>query len=521
MSLIDSTSEARAIGVGAKNEVFIFSGQNVQSKILIAAQYDPGKTLVIDNDPIRILSANDLGDKAGFGFPAHRIAIELFKGTNGAGEIWWSPQADPGGVVADGEIAWTGPATASGVISLRIANELYEVAVPDTTDIEAISDAFVALINADPNTPVIASKTAVTFETVLTAKSIGAHGLDITITLSANTSIGEALPTGVTGTITDMLNGTLFADIDDTLAGMGTAGTDDVNEKGFTQLIHNNGLDTDTMDKIFAYVGSANDFTGCWSKLVGRPFVSLTGDTTPDAAGLTALSVITDARLTNQAVGILAAPDEDEIPYEISALAAGIIGKIHQAAPAVNYSEQVLSGVGGRSVSAERWTNNYSSGRDFAVKNGISPTRVKSTQVFLQNVVTMYRPASVPTASNGWKSYVSFFVQLNIITNLRLLFEGEAYKGFFIVKDKSLVTNFEASKKARDLNDVITDLNNFIDGYLTEEGLIFDAEFAKANSTVTLRAAGNGFDIVLKDFESGEGQIINIEQTFDKNIAAA
>lgn len=519
MSVIDSTSRARAIGVGAKNQVFSFTGQNLESKILVAAQYDPTKTDVVDDEPVLILNEFDIGDKAGFGFPAHRIIKKLLIGTQGAGSIYWSPQADPAtAVAAYGQIAWTTVPTANGTISLRITNELYEIGVSTGDTIETISNAVADKVNADPDTPVIATVTAGTFETVFTAKSKGAHGNFITITLSA--AQGEALPASLTGTITDMANGTLYPDIDDTLEGMGTSGSDDVNEQGFTQLIHNNGLDTDTIDKIQAYVGSANDFTGCWSKLVGRPFVCLTGDTVAGSAGLTALKVITDARLTTQACGILSAPDEDEIPFEISAQAAGIIGRMHQEDPAQNYSKQILTGIGGRSISANRWTRDYTSGRDYAVKQGISPTWVKSTQIYLQNVVTMYRPNTIPTASNGWSSFRSFFVQLNIIYNLRLLYEGDAYAGKSIVKDKSAVTDNDARNNVVDLNDVQTSLNNFIDSYLVKKGLIYDGDYAKANSTITLRSLGNGFDIELKDYESGELQIMNITHLFDKNIAA-
>jgi phage tail sheath gpL-like len=523
MSVIDDTSLAFARGVGAINQTFSFSGQNVESKILVAAPYDPLKTTVVDDVPVLILNEADAGDKAGYGWPAHRLLKAVLKGTNGAGSVYWSPQADAGGaVVADGEIAWTGTTSAAGTIYLRIANELYAINIPSNSTIEETSDAVVAFVNAVADCPVVATKTAVTFETVLTAKAKGAFGNDISITLSADQrkSPAEALPAGLSAVITDMANGVGLPDIADTLTGMGIDGTDDVNEQGFTHLIHMNGIDTTTMDAIQAYVGSANDFTGCWSKLVNRPFVSLTCDTTPGSAGLTALLVITDARLTNQAVGILGVPDEDEIPSEIAGLAAGIIGRIHQNAPVQNYSEQVLSGIGKRSTSANRWTNDYSAGRDFAVKNGISPTDVINTEVQLQNVITMYRPATIPTASNGWSSFVSFFKELNITRNFKLLYSGAAYKGANIVANKALVTNGAAAAVTVDIDDVWGDLVGFIDNYLVPNGLIFDGNFAKANSTVAIRVPGNGFDVQLRDYESGELQIMNLEQIFDKNIAA-
>lgn len=520
-STIDQDSQAFARGSTAKNEAFVFTGKNVQSKILIAAPYNPAKTAVVDNTPVRIFNAADMGSKAGFGWPAHRMAIKVFKGNNNQGEVYWSPQADAGGaVVADAEIAWTGTTTAAGHVFLRISNELYKIPIVSGSTPEVTSDAVVAFVNAIANTPVVAAKTAVTFETTLTMKSKGAFGNDVLTTISADQTVSpaEALPAGLTAVIVQMVNGVGLPDIADTLTGMGLDGTDDVNEQSFTQLVHMNGLDTTTIDAINDYVGSANDKTGCWSALVGRPFLCLTGDTTVGTAGLTALKVITDARLSNQSCGILAAPDEDEHPQEIAAQAVGEIGQSHQFSPAKNYSETVLSGIGGRSVSANRWTNDYTSGRDEAVKSGISPTDVTNKQVLLQNVVTMYRPDSIPTASNGWSSYRSFFVELNILVNGKVLFSGPDYKGFYITADKSLVTNTQAAENARDLDDVRNDMNSFIDNYLVPNGLIYDGDFAKENSSVALRSGSNGFVVIFKYQESGEGQIITTEQIFDKNI---
>lgn len=516
MSVIDSTSEAYGVGVGAKIESFGIASENVQSNILVAAQYDPLKTTVVDDVPQLILNEADAGDKIGFGYPGHRLIAAALKGTNGAGSVYWAPQADPGGAVAAiGEIAWSGSVAASGTISLRIANFLFSVGVAKSATLEAVSDAVVAAVNADPDTPVVATKTAVTFETVFTAKSKNAAGDLIAITLSALQ--GEALPTSLVGAITAMTGGVGVPLIQDTLDAMGL--NDDVNELNFTALVHNNGLDTTTIDAISAYVGDGNEFVGTYSKLVGRPFVSLQGDTTVGSAGLIALKVITDARLSDRANGILGAPDEDEIPSEIAAYATGIIGRIGQADPSKNYSGQILSGIGGRSTSANRWTNDYSSGRDFAVKNGISPTDVISAELFLQNVITFFRPANIPTASNGFKSFRSFWITRNILNTNRLTYEGPKYQGYSITSDKSLVTDFEAAQNARDLDDVRTTLNNLIDFYVSK-GWIFDGDFAKKNSTVAIRSLGNGFDINLKYQETGEGQVMNIQQTFDKNIAA-
>lgn len=515
MSVIDSTSKAAAVGVGAKIVPFGTTGGNVIMKVNQIATYDPLKTSVVDEVAVQIFSAADSGDKFGFGWPLHRLAIAHFKGSNGAGELWQTPQSEVG-TASDGEIAWTGTTTSAGSIYLRIANELYNIAIPTAATIEIISDAVVAFVNAVADTPVVAAKTATTFETTFTSKAKGLEQDNISITLNADTDAGETLPAGISGAvITDMTNGAGTPDIQDALDGMGTG--DDANQNNFSFVGHGYGLVTAELDKIGLYVGLGNGFTGCYSKLVNRPFRSINVDIDPGSSALTALLVITDARLSDRANTIIGMPDEDEIPTELAAEATGIIARMAQAVPGENYTGQSLQGVGKRSTSANRWTKNYSE-RDTAVKSGVSPTRVIAGQLYLQNVITFFRPANIPEDSNGYRSVVAFAVEKNITNDLEATFESESWQGISIVSDSSLVTDFDAQKKTRDVNDVIAEVNNratFHEGM----GWVYSASFVQKNSTVALRSGGTGFDTNYKHQLPGEAQIYNIQSSFDTNIS--
>jgi phage tail sheath gpL-like len=515
MSIIDSTSEAAAVGVGVDNVQFAIAAQNVPAKIAVTATYDPLKTSVVDEVPVRLLNEADAGDRFGFGWPLHGLIKKIFEGSNGAAEVWAIPQSETG-TASDGEIAWTGTTSAAGTVPLRIGGELYSVSIPTGSTIEETSDLVVAFVNAVADTPVIAAKTAVTFETTFTSKAKGIEQDNIIISLAAGDD--ESLPTGLAGVITPMSNGAGTPDIQGALNGMGTG--DEANQKFFTDLVHGYGIDTGTLDKVSAYVGLGNTLTGLYSKLIGRPFTSLSCDTDPGSAALAALIVITDARKTDRANGILGAPDEEIIPTELAALATGIIAATAQNNPAEMYTGKVLTGAGGLSVSAQRWTKDYSSGRDAAVKAGISPTKVvDGTTLLMQNIVTFYRPSNVPISSNGYKSFRSIKIIQNMLFNLRLVFESEAWQGISIVADSSKVTDPVASLKARDVLDVVTELNNFSD--LAEgKSWIFDAAFSKENSTVAIRTLSNGFDINYKWKMSGEAQIYSITQQFDTNISS-
>lgn len=509
----DANSEAVAVLVGVENVQLTQASDNLPAKVNIIATYDPGKTSVVDEVPVQIINAEDAGTRFGFGWPVHRLAIQVFAGSQGSGEVWVTPQTETG-TAADGEIAWTGTTTAAGTIFLRIGFELYAIPIAITQTIEQISDAVVAFVNAVTNTPVIAAKTAVTFETTFTSKAKGLEQDNIPITL--NYGIDEELPAGITGAvITDMTNGAGTPDIDDALNGTGIG--DGANAKFFTDMVHGYGLDTATLDKVSAYVGLGNVFVGTYKQIVSRPFTSINVDIDPGSAALTALIAITDARLTDRGNLIYGVPTSTSIPTEIAALITGTVARIAQGNPPQTYKNQVLQGVD-PGVSTDRWTDDYDTGRDLAAKKGISPTFVVSSEVRLQNSITLYRPTNVPPASNGYKNLTSIKKLANMMFHTRRTFEGSAYDGIYIVNDVANVTDNTAKQKAMDVLTVKTDVNNLAT-FFEGKALIFDADFMQANSTVVIRAASNGFDIVMVFKLSAEGNILSITQRFDANIA--
>jgi phage tail sheath gpL-like len=516
-STITSSSRATAVGVGNKNLVFVLGGGNLKRKVNVVATYDPLKTSVNDEVPVEILSEADAGNRFGFGFPMHKIIEQAFAG--GATTVYATPQSEAGGAVASqGDITWTGTTTKAGTIYLRIGGKLYPVQVASGSGPEAISDAIVAFVNAIADVQVTVATTAITFETVFTAKGKGPEGDNITLTL--NELDGEEFPAGiVSGVIQDMgvvVAGSGLPDIQDALDGMGTG--DDANELRFTHLVHGYGLDTTTADKVSAYVGEGNDFVGCYGKLVNRPFVCVNVDTAAGSAGYTALKAITDARLEDRANIFLGCPGEKAVPTEMAGFAAGKAAIKAEINPAENIAKQIFQREG-KSVSTDRWTKNYSTGRDAAVNAGISPTRVRNETLYFQNLVTTYRPTSIPTASNAFSSARN----INIITDfgafIESVFDSEDWTGITIVKDKAKVTDSAASLKARDESDVQTQINAIID-FGVSKGWIYDGDWAKENSTFAIRSLSNGFDILINWQLPGESQVYNVQSGFDINIAA-
>lgn len=143
------------------------------------------------------------------GGPGSMLALMLarYRQQDPFGEVWLMPLADDGSAVAaTGSVAIAGTATAAGTLTLYIAGQIVRQGVTSGMAAAALATALAATINAATNLPVTA--TAATSTVTITAKNKGACGNDILIVPNyGGTRAGEALPAGITLTITAMASG--------------------------------------------------------------------------------------------------------------------------------------------------------------------------------------------------------------------------------------------------------------------------------------------------------------------------
>ena len=523
---LDANSLANAVGAAVRNTQFQSQAEVLQRRIGIVATYDPAILTVIDEVPVLVLSAEDVGAKFGFGFMAYRLAREAFRGSQNI-PTYIIPQSEAGGaVVADGSTDFTVTTVVAGTIYLYIAGDRIAVDIPAeiatvATTADDIATLIVAAIAAgDPGLPVTTAVDGVTTSQVnYTGKSKGPYGNDITIEF--NLGAGEELPGGVSVVTVAMASGVgvpIMADALDN--GLGTG--DIANELGITDFTHGYGQDATTLSAISAYVGEGNTFTGLYAKTVARPFRALTGDTEAGSGALTALIAVTDARKTDRANGILAVPGSASHPSEIAAQAIGHLARINNQLAEQSYTDTILAGVW-PGPQADQWTADYDD-RDLAVKSGISPSHIKNGAVVLQNMVTFYRPDSVPVSSNGYRSMRNISITQNVLNAVRLNFEQEKWQGISIVSDVNRVGNATSKTKARDTSSVLDDLVALALSF-EDRAWIFSSSFTidalQDAGSVTIRAGGTGFDSLLKLIYSGEGGILDNIVEFDTSIAAA
>ena len=175
-------------------------------------------------DPTLIISADHARSLAGAGSALGRQAQRWFQ-NNSSVPLYALAAAQTAFTAAAGDIEWGGPATESGVIPLYIGARPVRVVISAGDDEEAIALAVRDTINADPTLGVTATIVTATAPetTVITAAQAGLLGvLRIDVALAGLTG-GEAMPGGVTATITQMTGGAGSPNVATMLAGLGDA----------------------------------------------------------------------------------------------------------------------------------------------------------------------------------------------------------------------------------------------------------------------------------------------------------
>ncbi len=510
---LDAASRAFAVGAGVKNVVFQPGADILPRKVGIIGTYDPAKTLVVDEVPVLITSPEDAGDKFGFGFMIHRLAVQLYKSGWG-GPVYVIPQTETSAQSA-GDVTFTASGLIAGTVFMYIAGIPVPFDVVTGGDSDSVAAAAAAAITALKELPVTAAETAALVD--ITAKSEGLWGDDISITF--NRRPGEAFPVGLTSAvITDMTAGAGTPDIADALNGLGTG--DNANELNLTDIVHGYGVVTAVLDAILAYGGAGDAFIGLYAKTTARPFRVLTGDVAAGSGGLSAVIALGDGRKTDRINGIISVPDSANHLAEIAAQVIGHMARINN-----NRAEEHYLGINLIDIdpgdTADRWTSDFDN-RNIAVTAGVGTTLVKNGVVTLQNLMTFYHPDSVPVSSNGYASMRNISILQNILNSIKTTFSASKWQGISIVADTQKVTNIVDRQQARDVDSVIDELVALAVAF-EGRAWIFQAAFTidglKVAGAVSIRTGTNGFDTVIPVILSGEGGIFNNEVEFDVSTA--
>jgi len=464
--------------------------------IAIFATFDPAKTEVVNDVPVRVFTDVEAGEKFGFGFPAHLAARQVLR-YSGIVPVFIFPIDEAGGAVAgDGSflvVADTG-ASSSGTISLYIGGQRIPVTIASGTAATDIETAITAAINAAVNLPVTALVDGTEVDqSNITSKYQGAIAQDITLAVNLTEAEKDATPGGVSLTITALTSGAGVPTITTALTNM--------SDDWYTYVVNTMGIDTDIMDDF-----AAENEDNKWDTLVNHFFRAFYGS----VDDLSTITTITDARTLDRTNGAITSPGGYMLPLELAALGVGQMAARNQNNPAQPYTGLLLDGLV-PATSAGQWT--YAQ-RDSAVKAGCSTTILEDGVIKLEDIVMHYHKEGEEPPAYRWAVDIAKLAEWAY--NVNLVFTGDNWRGKILVDDTDIVNNPDARRP----RDATAEIFKLADG-ASFAAIITRPTFTKENTASSIDVANpNRLNITTLIVLSGATRIISLTTNFGFNFGA-
>ena len=461
--------------------------------IAIFATYDPAKTAVVANQPVRVFTGVEAGEKFGFGFPAHLAARQTLR-KSGIVPVFIFPIAEAGGAVAgDGDITVTGTASSTGTISIYIGGQKISVVVPSGTVLADAATLINSAINANINLPVTASITT-PGQVDIESKYQGAIAQDIQININLTEAEKDATPGTTALAVTDLTSG---AGVPTITTALGYMGTD-----WYTYVVNGFGIDTDVMAE-FATFNEDNR----WDTLVNKFFRAFYGS----VDNLATITAITDALPLDRTNGAITSPAGYMLPLELAALAVGQMAARNQDNPALNYSGLTLDGLV-PALSSGQWT--YTE-RNSAVEAGTSTTIVEDGVIKLEDVCMHYHKTGEDPPAYRFAVVIAKLAEWAY--NVDLVYTSSKYRPSILIDDTDVgVTNPKAIRP----KDALADIFKLADA-ANANALITKPQTTKDNSTAGIDSTNpDRLNITTLIVVSGNGRIISLTTNFGFNFGA-
>lgn len=190
---VDANARASQIFIELRGVRRSIAGSLVPPIGLFPGQYDQSLVAgITDFVPVQVFTADEVGEKAGFGFEAHRQALWLFGLLGGFYEnMWWVPIPEPAAaVVAADDIVFATDTTSSGTYFFSIGGDLISFGVPSGATPTEVGALLVTAITANLNGLVTAANVAGTV--TLTSKTLGVNGNEIKLVFNPGGVVQES-----------------------------------------------------------------------------------------------------------------------------------------------------------------------------------------------------------------------------------------------------------------------------------------------------------------------------------------
>ncbi len=202
----------------------------------LVGQYDPLKTSVVDYEPVRVLSSDDVGNKFGFGSHIHRQAVKLPPSVYlQGGGIYAFPIPEEAGTAATANITIVGTATSAGTIFFSLGGVKVQIGVAIGDDQTVVANNLDTAVAAERDIAVLAPNTLGVC--AVTAKFKGTAGNQILLKVNPGGEVQELQnPAGITVTISTvdgyLATGATDPSVED--AFFNTDGTDKLGDRWYT-----------------------------------------------------------------------------------------------------------------------------------------------------------------------------------------------------------------------------------------------------------------------------------------------
>jgi phage tail sheath gpL-like len=372
---------SRIVGYQLLKGDFSEDSPNLPQRIAIIGEANTDNQTDLDTTGFQIVSAQQAGERYGYGSPIHimaRIILSSTGGGVGGIPVVVYPQVTPGGATAKVyDVTPSGVATGNGTHTLVIGGRegldsvFYNINVNTGDTHVEISAKISDAVNNVLGSPMIGTEDG--YSANLTSKWKGLTADDITVSVDDGGN-----PLGITYAINSAQSG----------SGTPTtilASLNQFQNDWVTIVVNGYGTNSQVMTILEAYNGipDPTNPTGRFVGIVMKPFIALTGSVADDP------SSITDTRLNNVTIAICPAPNSAGLPMEAAANMAVLFAIVSQNTPHLDVAGKAYPDM--PTPTSIGSMSSYDS-RDQFVKKGCSTVDLVAGQYIIQDFVTTYHP---------------------------------------------------------------------------------------------------------------------------------
>ena len=385
---IDSSRISRVIGYKIKNANFKNGTKNLPQRIAILGPGNTTNQAFFDDTPFEFISANEVGNKYGYGSPLYQIAriLRPLSGNiiGGVSTVIYPQKEIIGATAKEIEVS---VAVVSGGATENVTHNLiingrrsidgsnFGITINVGDDADSIALKIKDVIMNVLACPVIASNT--TNVVTISTKWKGLSADDLNIEIDTNEKSA-----GIVYSISTTASGSGVPDIVPALNAFG--------ETWNTIVINPYGTSVWGDLEAFNGVPDADTPTGRYNPIDFKPFVALTGTTESDKTNIVA---ITDAQeRKSQVTNVLCpAPNSKGFSYEAAANMASTYVLIAQDSPHLGNGNKAYNDM---PIPEDENIGDFADydNRDYLAKKGSSTVLLKNGQYIVQDFETTYHP---------------------------------------------------------------------------------------------------------------------------------